>query len=223
VSTAAVIPVKPISRALGRLGAVLRPMERRELQAAMLADILDACRQSVAVDETFVVTGDRSVGDIARSSGASVLMDHAPPRGMNPAVGIGQGLAEDRLFRTALILTADLPLVRANDLDTVLAALPPGRAAVLVPSRDGSGTNALALSPPFGIATRLGANSRSRHELALLNAGLEVRQLEMPSLALDIDTPDDLAALVMREHGGRAGACCAAWGLADRLAAGAVR
>jgi 2-phospho-L-lactate guanylyltransferase len=223
VSVAAVIPVKPIDRALGRLSAVLRPAERRELQAAMLADLLDACRHSASVDETFVVTGDPLVCDIARVSGASVLVDHSPPRGMNPAVAIGQSVAEDRLFRAALILTADLPLVRAADLDLVLGALPSGRAAVLVPSRDGSGTNALAVSPPFGIATRLGSNSRSRHELALLNEGLELRRLEVPSLALDIDTPDDLAALVMQLDDGRAGALCDAWGLADRLAAGAIR
>jgi len=58
VSAAAVIPVKPIDKALGRLAPVLRPGERRALQAAMLADLLDACRDSVAVVHTFVVTSD---------------------------------------------------------------------------------------------------------------------------------------------------------------------
>ena len=48
MTAAAVIPVKPIDRALGRLASVLSPGERRELQAAMLLDLLDACRQSSA-------------------------------------------------------------------------------------------------------------------------------------------------------------------------------
>lgn len=223
MSAAVVIPVKPIGRALGRLAPVLRPGERRELQAAMLADLLEACRDSVAVAHTFVVTSDAVAAELSRASGATVLVDHAPPRGMNPAVAIGQVVAEDRLFDRALILTADLPLVHANDLDAVLAALPAARGAVLVPSRDGTGTNALALSPPFGIATRLGANSRAAHEVALMNAGLQLRQIEIPSLGLDIDTPDDLAILAMCRHTGRAAACCAAWGLADRLATEVVR
>jgi 2-phospho-L-lactate guanylyltransferase len=142
---------------------------------------------------------------------------------MNPAVAIGQTEVEDRLMDAALILTADLPLVRSEDLEAIVAALRPGRAAVLVPSRDGTGTNALALAPPFGIATRLGANSRPLHEHALANAGIELSRLALPSLALDVDTPDDLLALARWDHDGRAGLCCAAWGLADRLGAGVVR
>lgn len=222
MSAAAVIPVKPIDKALGRLAPVLRPGERRALQAAMLADLLDACRDSVAVVHTFVVTSDAVAAGLSRAAGATVLVDHIPPRGMNPAVALGQAAAEDRLFDRALILTADLPLVRAADLDVVLAALPAARGAVLVPSRDGTGTNALALSPPFGIATRLGPNSRAAHESALMNAGLLLREIEMPSLGLDVDTPDDLAALARCGHHGRAAACCAAWGVADRLAAGVM-
>ncbi len=216
------IPVKPIDRALGRLAPVLRPVERRELQAAMLADLLDACRDSAAIAHTFVVTSDVVAAGLSRAAGATVLIDHIPPRGMNPAVALGQAAAEDRLFDRALILTADLPLVRAADLDTVLAALPAARGAVLVPSRDGTGTNALALSPPFGIATRLGPNSRTAHETALMAAGLVLREVEIPSLGLDVDTPDDLAALALRRHDGRAAACCVAWSVADRLAAGVV-
>jgi 2-phospho-L-lactate/phosphoenolpyruvate guanylyltransferase len=223
MSAAAVIPVKPIDRALGRLASVLSPAERRELQAAMLTDLLAACRHSTAVTDTFVVTADAAASELSHSAGVNVLLDHVPPRGMNPAVALGQAEVEHRLIEAVLILTADLPLVRAEDLDGVLAALRPGRGAVLVPSRDGTGTNALALAPPFGIASRLGANSRALHELALLNAGIEVCQLEMPCLALDVDTPDDLLALTACDHTGRAASCCAAWSLADRLGAGVVR
>jgi 2-phospho-L-lactate guanylyltransferase len=223
MTAAAVIPVKPIDRALGRLASVLNPAERRELQSAMLMDLLQACLSSSTVAKTFVVTADAAVAEISRASGANVLFDHVPPRGMNPAVAIGQAEVEDRLLDAALILTADLPLVRADDLDRVLGALRPGRGAVLVPSRDGTGTNAIAIAPPFGIATRLGANSRALHEFALHNAGIELRHIEIPSLALDVDTPDDLLALALRGHDGRAALCCAAWGLADRLGAGVVR
>jgi 2-phospho-L-lactate/phosphoenolpyruvate guanylyltransferase len=223
MTAAAVIPVKPIDRALGRLASVLSPGERRDLQSAMLLDLLDACRDSAAVAATFVVTADAAAAELSRAAGARVLWDHVPPRGMNPAVAIGQAEVEDRLIDAALILTADLPLVRSQDLDAIVAALRPGRGAVLVPSRDGTGTNALALAPPFGIATRLGANSRALHEYALQNAGIAFCRLEIPSLALDVDTPADLLALARCDDDGRAALCCAAWGLADRLGVGVVR
>jgi 2-phospho-L-lactate guanylyltransferase len=221
--TAAVIPVKPIDRALGRLRPVLSPPERRELQAAMLADLLLACRVCPGVTETFVVTSDAIAAQLSTSSGAIVLDDHSPPRGMNPAVAIGQAHAESLGMEAVLILPADLPLVAADDLEAVLRALRPSRGAVLVPSRDGTGTNALAIAPPFGIATRLGTNSRALHELALMDAAISLSQLEISSLALDVDTPDDLLALATCVHTGTAAELCASWKVAERLGAGVIR
>jgi 2-phospho-L-lactate guanylyltransferase len=221
--TAAVIPVKPLDHALGRLASVLSPLERRELQAAMLAEVLLACRDCPGITDTLVVTGDAIAAALSRSTGAIVVEDHAPPRGMNPATALGQAFAASRGMDAVLILTADLPLVSADDLDDILDALAPGEGAVLVPSRDGTGTNALAIAPPLGIATRLGPNSRELHELALLEAGISVRQLEISSLALDVDTPDDLWALATCAYTGMAAERCGAWNLAERLGAGVVR
>ncbi len=212
-----------MDRALGRLRSVLSPPERRELQAAMLADLLLACRTYAGVTETLVVTSDAIAAQLSTSSGAIVLDDHAPPRGMNPAVAIGQAHAEALGMDAVLILTADLPLVAADDLNVVLSALRPGRSAVLVPSRDGTGTNALAIAPPFGIATRLGANSRALHELALMDAEIGLSQLEISSLALDVDTPDDLVALATCVHTGIAAELCANWKVLERLGAGVIR
>jgi len=223
MKTAVVIPVKPIERALGRLAPILSPLERRELQAAMLADLLLACRNCWAVTQTLVVTNDAIAAQLSAAAGATVVEDHAPPRGMNPAVSIGQADAIVRGMDAVMILTADLPLVSASDLEIVLGALAPGRSAVLVPSRDGTGTNALVLAPPFGIATRLGPNSRALHEFALLEAGIDLCQLEIPSLALDVDTPEDLLVLATCDHGGIAGEWCATWNVAERLGAEVVR
>ena len=223
MTAAAVIPVKPIDRALGRLGSVLSPGERRDLQSAMLLDLLDA------------LPGQRGRGrDVRRDRRCGRC--GAQPRGRRPRTlgprptagdesggrdrpGGGRGPADRRGPDPHCRPAAR----RSQDLDAIIAALRPGRGAVLVPSRDGTGTNALALAPPFGIATRLGANSRALHEYALQNAGIAYRRLEMPSLALDVDTPADLLALARCDDDGRAALCCAAWGMADRLGAGVVR
>jgi len=63
---------------------------------------------------------------------------------------------------------------------------------VIVPDRHGSGTNALLLTPPYAIAPAFGTGSFARHA-ALAHGRAEV--CEVPSLGLDVDTPDDLAAL----------------------------
>jgi len=128
VNVLAVIPVKPLGRALGRLSAVLTRPERRELQAAMLMDLLDACTTCPALAGVLVVTSDPAAAELAAGYGAAVLPDHDPPQGMNPAVAVGQAHAAARGYDAALVLTADLPLVESEDLGLLLAAERPGRA-----------------------------------------------------------------------------------------------
>jgi 2-phospho-L-lactate guanylyltransferase len=81
-------------------------------------------------------------------------------------------------------LDALLGKARAND-----------RYAVVVPDRHGSGTNALLLQPPDVIPPAYGVDSVYRHQSIAADAGVHVEVAEIESLALDVDTPDDLEAL----------------------------
>jgi len=124
---------------------------------------------------------------------------------MNAAVRRGLAAAAELGAPAALVLTADLPLARPEDLDAIVAAAPPGPGAVLAPSRDGTGTNALLLVPPGAVPPRLGPGSLARHLAEAARAGLAAVLLERPGLALDVDTPADLAALRAAEPGGATG------------------
>ena len=61
----------------------------------------------------------------------------------------------------------------------------------------GTGTNGLFLSPADAIGPAFGPGSCERHLDRARRAGYEAELLDIPSLALDLDTPDDLAALVI--------------------------
>ncbi len=65
----------------------------------------------------------------------------------------------------------------------------------VVPDRHGTGTNALVLSPPSAIHPAFGEGSHNRHVAAARAADIPFAVEEMPSLALDLDTPADLVAL----------------------------
>lgn len=217
----AVIPVKPLGRALGRLSAVLSRPERRELQAAMLMDLLDACTGCPALAGVLVVTSDPAAAELAAGYGTAVLPDHDPPQGMNPAVAVGQAHAAARGYDGVLVLTADLPLVEPEDLAAAVAAAPPGTPrVVVVPSRHGTGTNALLIGPPAAIPTRLGPDSRARHRAEAAAAGAHLVEIELPWVGLDIDTPADLALLLAADRPGRARDACHRMQLAGRLEAG---
>jgi 2-phospho-L-lactate guanylyltransferase len=66
---------------------------------------------------------------------------------------------------------------------------------VIVPDRHGHGTNALLLTPPDVMEPAFGPGSFVRHAALARAAGATIRVADVTSLGLDVDTPEDLAAL----------------------------
>jgi 2-phospho-L-lactate/phosphoenolpyruvate guanylyltransferase len=185
--------------------------------------VFGACAGAPALDGLLVVTSDPEVAALGREvAGAEVIPDHDPPRGMNGAVARGLGALAERGIEAALVMTADLPLARPDDLAAILAAAPPGPSAVLVPSHEGTGTNAMLLRPPRAIAPKLGPRSLARHLAAAERRGVAVARLERARIALDIDTPRDLAALIAGGHECATTRACARLSVAELLAAGSA-
>jgi 2-phospho-L-lactate guanylyltransferase len=217
----AVVPVKPLRGALRRLTPALDAPVRRELQVAMLTDVLTAIAAARTLAGALVVTSDPEAREMAEAiAGARVVPDHRPPRGMNAAVVRGLEAVAASGADGALILTADLPLAGRDDVDAVVRAAPPGPAATLAPTWDGTGTNAMLLRPPAALTPRLGIDSLARHLAQAARRGIPTTRVERPRLALDIDTPRDLVELMARGGGGATLAACARLDIAALLAAG---
>ncbi len=64
-----------------------------------------------------------------------------------------------------------------------------------MPDRHGTGTNALLLTPPEAITPAFGKDSCNRHGALADEAGVGWTIERVPSLMLDVDTPEDLAVL----------------------------
>jgi 2-phospho-L-lactate guanylyltransferase len=86
--------------------------------------------------------------------------------------------------------------VHPDDIDVVVGAAPAERAALLVPSHEGTGTNAMLLRPPQALAPCLGPESLARHVAQARERGVRSERLELPRVGLDIDRPRDLAILM---------------------------
>jgi 2-phospho-L-lactate guanylyltransferase len=189
----------------------------------MLRDVFGACAGARSLAGLLVVTSDPEVAALARAvASAEVVADHEPPRGMNGAVARGLGSVQGRGGEAALVLTADLPLARPEDIEVILAAALPAPSAVLVPSHEGTGTNAMLLRPPTALAPRLGPRSLVRHLEQAGRRAVPVRRLALARLALDIDTPRDLAALIAAGEECATASACERLGVAERLAAGSA-
>lgn len=196
--TLAILPVKSFERAKQRLGDGLPGGPRRALTEAMFSDVLTALRRTEGLDGIIVVTGDITAQQVAGGHGADVVEDKVE-RGQSFAADVGVRRARDRGARRALLVPGDCPALDPLELAGLLgrarAAVPD---ALIVPDRHGTGTNALLLTPPDALAPAFGPDSLNRHVERARSTGVSHEVLSLPSLGLDVDTPEDLAAL--REH-----------------------
>jgi 2-phospho-L-lactate/phosphoenolpyruvate guanylyltransferase len=184
------VPLKALAEAKGRLAPWLAPLERRLLAIAMFEDVVAALLAVPELQRPVVVSPDREVWLRAEALGCGVVEE---PRGGSGGLNAALSLAAARGGADGLlVVAADLPLASAGGLERVLEA--GGRApAVVVPSRDGGGTNVLAWGEAASFAPRFGPDSAARH-LAVPGA---VR-VDEPGLALDVDTVEDLRAVAGR-------------------------
>jgi len=191
---AALIPVKGFSKAKQRLGGLLSRAGREVLAEAMFRDVLRQAVGARGLEATFVVTGNKDVAAIASTGGAEVILEPTE-RGETGAVDFARSRLKNDGWEAVLIIPGDLPLVRAEDIEMILAQVPAGAKApfaLLIPSHDRLGTNGLLLAPPDLVQLRFGYDSFSFHMNQLSTHRLPARFYENERIALDIDEPKDL-------------------------------
>jgi 2-phospho-L-lactate guanylyltransferase len=181
-----VIPVKALSDCKTRLRSTLGDAERRAFVKCMLMNVLGAAQTSISVQNIALLGPDRH--------GAPPSVTLIPDAGL----GLNAALrhAAEALTQTAtrlVILPADLPRVTAADIDVLAKS----QNAAIAPDRFGTGTNALSLPLPraSGFQFQLGLGSFERHRAEAARLGIPLEIVSSETLALDIDTPEDLATL----------------------------
>ena len=203
--TQAILPVKSFPEAKQRLMEHLSPGPRRALVEAMFSDVLVALRRAERVDEIVIISSDRDAQEIGGGYGASVLDDEQ--LGHSEAAALAISTAIENHVDRVLVVPGDCPLLDPSELDALLARTPEAPSALIVPDRHGTGTNALLLTPPGSLTPSFGEDSCQRHAANARLVGTAHEVVPVPSLGLDIDTPEDLGELIAvleQAHGGAA-------------------
>ncbi|HWT22384.1 MAG TPA: 2-phospho-L-lactate guanylyltransferase, partial [Solirubrobacteraceae bacterium] len=188
--TAAILPVKTFGRAKQRLERAVEGPDRAELAAAMVGDVLAALAEVPALDELIVVTAEERAAAAARDAGAHVVPDPVEA-GQSAAAELGIAEAMRRGAERVALVPGDCPALDPGEVTALLARGLPAPSVVIVPDRHGSGTNALVLSPPDAVVPGFGPGSFARHAARARAAGARISVAQVPSLALDVDTPGD--------------------------------
>ncbi len=214
----AVVPAKDLNGAKARLADFLTPDERRILALVMLEDVLAALVEVPRLDGILVVTCQAEIATLARELKAEVL-EEPENRGHTAAVLHATQEVLARGARALLTVPGDLPAISPGEVETMLDTLGSSPSAVLVPSRDGQGTNGVLLTPPDALPLRFGEPSFENHLALARRLNLPTTVLHLCGIGLDIDRPNDLLAFLASPGDTRTYRELTAWGVTSRLKA----
>jgi 2-phospho-L-lactate guanylyltransferase (CobY/MobA/RfbA family) len=215
-----VLPLKDFINAKQRLSGILAAHERRNLFQAMVEDVLSQLTQCAAIDQVLVVSDDPTAELLAYKYHFTLLKDERA--GLNSAVSQARDylnrsylnrsylnrddLNRDDLNRDTdqagrmLIVHGDIPLLTAESILAVLAHSNSNNDSnsdvVIASDVQQQGTNAMLLPVPNAFEFHYGVGSCQKHRLQAEQIGLSVSQIHVPELALDIDEPQDLVAMI---------------------------
>jgi 2-phospho-L-lactate guanylyltransferase len=187
----AIVPVKPLRRGKSRLAGILTEDERAELNQSLLQRTLDKLTGLKELEQVLVVSRDPNALHLAREHGARTVQEDGAPH-LNTALTRATVIAKVYATRGVLILPADLPLITHEDVLTLIERAGDAPVVVIAPDRHGKGTNALLISPAGLIEYDFGEDSFQRHCERAREAGARLEIVELPSLGLDLDLPEDL-------------------------------
>lgn len=216
-----IVPVKALILAKQRLCDVLSHQERQGLAVAMLSDVLAAASQANRLAGFVVVSQDVTAIRLGRQFGARVLMTRRDT-GLSKAVTAAAKLLASEGVGKILTIPSDVPLINSAEVDAICNSLVGSPGVTLVPNRDDSGTNCVAVSPPNAMSFEFGPGSFQRHRLSAKQDGLNVRVLRLQGFALDIDVPDDLLAFLGNDDATVTGEYLQSSGIAARITARSI-
>jgi 2-phospho-L-lactate guanylyltransferase len=183
----AVVPLKALHMAKGRLAPDVSPEERVRLMRNLVERTIDVLKQSRFIGRIALATPET---ELARELKVSLVEDRGS---LNSAVSDSMRWATSIGASGLVVLPADLPQLIVKDIDALVSAAPYERSLAIAPTHDG-GTGALFVQPPDVLPPRFGIDSFARHKAAATELGIPIYEVYRPGLASDLDTVEDLEA-----------------------------
>jgi len=190
----AILPVKPLRLGKSRLAGVLDEQERFLLNQGLIENTLKVLLAVPEIERLLVISRDPQVLAFARGRGAHTLQESGVSS-LNMALEKATRLARDFAVQGVLVIPADLPLLTVEDVQALVALAVHPPVVVIAPDRHRRGTNALLVNPLGALRYAFGRESFKTHCRVALCSEIRLEVAELPRLAVDLDTPDDLEFL----------------------------
>ena len=184
-----VIPMKAPAKAKTRLAGFLSDEKRHQLAIDLFRETLKFFNRHFSQHPILVVTESSFIAGIAKGYGASVLIEEQT--GLRHAAECAAKWSIKHDFQSQLLIPADIAQLDVQEITELLSVSRANQSVVISPATD-DGTNALITTPPNVIPFLYGTNSSLAHQRVALMKAIECTVVNLPKLALDIDTPDDI-------------------------------
>ena len=190
----AIVPVKNLDYSKSRLSDVLSVDARRELICSLLTRTLSLLNESEFIEQTIVISNDKSVLQLADKQGVFTVQEDSPSD-LNSALHQATLVTMTYDAKGLLVLPADLPLLTREDVEKIIATEYSDRLVRIVSDQHGVGTNALFIRPPGMLRYKFGKDSLSNHKEEAKRVGAELYVYRLSNVEFDVDEPDDFRRL----------------------------
>ena len=190
---AILIPVKSFAQSKERLAPHYSAAVRAALAAALCEDFFRTVAQVTGIDRVFVVSQEPLALEWARDNGWETIVEAAQISESHSVDAASRHCTEQGVG-ALLRLPIDIPLATARDIEALFSQTENPPSSVIVPSRDGTGTNALLRIPPALFPSHFGPGSFALHLDEAKRCGAAVHIMRNPRVELDVDEIDDLRA-----------------------------
>ncbi len=190
----AIVPVKPLRMSKPQLSDVLDEEERLTLNLTMLGNTLQVLSSVQEIDQVLVISRDSSVLSMSRDYGARTLQED-PNSPLEVVLQRAAAVARAYAARALLIVAADLPLLAPEDVQTMLAHAVQPPEMIIAPDRKMDGVNVVLINPIEMFKVTFGKGSVERYQKQAVARGTRLEILSLPTLAFDLDSPEDLEYL----------------------------
>jgi|TARA_B100001750_G_C15473636_1_gene581248 2-phospho-L-lactate guanylyltransferase len=192
----AIVPVKTFSIAKKRL--CIQQSHKEKICNLMLQEVLDTISKSKLIDKIILVSKDETALKLGKTFGAVEIFDDES--GVNNAIHSADQYISDKEFDCSVIFPQDIPIMKSVDIDNLLGFVKYGSSAIIVPSRQFNGTNALVRCPANLMDTRYDMGSYTFQIDAALTKTKNVSVALIRRIMLDIDDEYDLA-FMLKQNG----------------------
>jgi 2-phospho-L-lactate guanylyltransferase len=158
----------------------------------MLRDVLNTLSRARVPERVVVFTAADEVIHMVRPFGFEVSLEMSVDGHSSAVNQMVEKLSTDS--ERILSIASDLPRLAPSEVDFALEAV--SEPVTFIPSRTWTGTNGVVFIPPARIAMEYGEGSFRRHLSKATAAGLRSDVMNLPGMAFDIDTPEDLQAFL---------------------------